>query len=454
MATGAERTLIDWLRLVRDGWLFLAIAVVVGLAVGILVTAVQPTRYRATSTLVVTPESGFLAPGDANTLSTVADTVARLLDTQSVLVSTARRYVAAGSPGARAPRQREATLDWLRARLDARQVASAAIVGISATAATQTEADDLGRAASAALSAAVLAAAVALHPPPAPTPQPGQAPRTPQTPQGVVLRAFAAGVPDGKVSPTPTRNLLIGGDAGLLLGLVAAAGLGVARGRIRRPAQLADALGVPLYGVVRTGRRGVAPDDPGLAEARARLLGLRAHNGAGTAVLVTGLMRSERIAEVAEALAHSLASASTTALVDAELGEAALTRRLGLGEATGLAEAIGGSPVAALLVHVNSSAPEFSFLPAGQRDAGAATILAGDGLAASIDGLEREHDFVILCGPGLDRAAEVLSLLGAVDHALLLVPRGSDGRRLERVQRLGDGLRSRLVGALIVDSRR
>jgi capsular polysaccharide biosynthesis protein len=450
MATGAERTLIDWLRVLRDGWPALAIAVAIGLAAGILVTALQPTRYQATSTLVVTPEQGFLAPSDASTLSTVADTVARLLDTQSVLVPTAQRYAAAGGPSARA-RLREASIDWLRAHLDARQVATAAIVTITATAPTQAQAVDLARAASASLAAAVQAAADALHPPPLPPTLPGQTPRTPQLPQGVVLRTFAAGVPDGKVSPTPARNLLIGVDAGILLGLVAAAGLGLARGRVRRPEQLADAVGVPLYGVVRTGRRGIRLDDPGLAEARARLLGLRARDGAGTTVLVTGIVRPQRIAEVGEALARSLASASLTTLVDAELGGTVLTRRFGLEEATGLAEAIGGAPVAAMLVSVNSSEPEFAVLPAGQSEADAATILAAGGLAASIDDLQSGRDFVILCGPGLDRAAEVLSLLGAVDHALLLVPRGSDLRRLERVQRLGEGLRSRLVGALVVD---
>jgi succinoglycan biosynthesis transport protein ExoP len=449
MATGAERTLIDWLRLLRDGWLFLVIVVALGLGVGLLVTALQPTRYEATATLVATPEQGFLAPSDANTLPAVADTVARLLETRSVLEATARRYAAAAeSPEAQAGRRNEATLDWLRDRLTARQVASTAIVEIAATAPTQTQAVDLGRAAAIALSTAVGAAATSLHPPPPTNPQGALL-----APQGVVLRVFAAGVPEGKVSPTPTRNLLIGGDAGLLLGLVAAAGLGVARGRIRRPEELADALGVPLFGALRAGRRGVRPGDPGLAEARARLLALRSRNGGGTAVLVTGILRPQRIGEVGEALARSLASASTTALVDAELVGAALTRRCGLEASPGLAQAIAGAPAASLLVTVTAS-EGLAVLPAGYHEADAATILAGGRLAEGIEELKREHDYLIVCGPGLDRAAEVLSLLDAVDHALLLVPGGIDRRRLRRVQQLGDELRSRLLGALIVRTRR
>ena len=449
MATGAERTLIDWLRLLRDGWPLLVIVLALGLGVGLLVTALQPTRYEATATLVATPEQGFLAPSDANTLPAVADTVARLLETRSVLEATARRYAAAAdAQGVQDGRREEATLDWLRDRLAARQVASTAIVEIAATASTQTQAVDLGRAAATALSTAVGAAATSLHPPP-----PATAQGSVQPPQGVVLRVFAAGVPEGKVSPTPTRNLLIGGDAGLLLGLVAAAGLGVARGRIRRPEELAEALDVPLFGVVRAGRRGVRLGDPGLAEARARLLALRARNGAGTAVLVTGILRPQRIGEVGEALARSLASASTTALVDAELVGTALTRRFGLEASPGLAQAVGGAPAAPLLVSV-ASGEGLAVLPAGHHEADAATILAGGLLAERIEDLKREHDYVILCGPGLDRAAEVLSLLEAVDHALLLVPTGSDRRRLQRVQQLGDELRSRLVGALLVRARR
>jgi polysaccharide biosynthesis transport protein len=449
MATGAERTLIDWLRLLRDGWPLLVVFVAIGLGIGLLVTALQPTRYEATATLVATPEQGFLAPGDANTLPAVADTVARLLETRSVLDSTARQYItAAESREAQARRRREATLDWLRDRLTAGQVASTAIVQIVATAPTQTQAVDLARAAAAALSTAVGAAATSLHPAPPATPQ-----ASPQPPQGVVLRVFAAGVPEGKVSPTPTRNILIGVDAGILLGLVAAAGLGVARGRIHRPEELAEALGVPLFGVVRAGRRGVRLGDAGLAETRARLLALQTPDPGGTAVLVTGILRPQRIGEVGEALARSLASACTTALVDAELIGTALTRRLGLEESPGLAQAIGGAPAAPLLVTVSSS-DEIAVLPAGQHEADAATILAGGRLAEGIADLKREHDYVVVCGPGLDRTAEVLSLLEAVDHGLLLVPTGSDRRRLQRVQQLGDRLRSRLVGVLVVRTRR
>jgi Mrp family chromosome partitioning ATPase len=429
---GAERTLPDWLRLLRDGWFALVLLVVLGLLAGLAATAAQATRYSATSSLVTTPARGFLQPTGANTLPGLAQTVARLLETHTVLRRVARRYAAlAPDQEARRARLAQATDDWLSARLSAEQVASTSIVQVEATGSTQRQAQELARSGATALSAAVTAVG----------------PRS----QGISLPVFTAGTPEGRVSPTPVRNLLIGADAGLLLGIVAALALGAARGRLRRPEHVAAALGTPLLGAVRLRRRGIKAEDAGVAEARARLLALLAQSG-GKAFLVSGDVRPRRLAEVSEALARSFNAAGVLALmVDAELENASLSRRLGLADAAGLAEAIDGASPAELVVSMNSQTPELAVLPAGHASVDAATSLSRTGLSSSIGALSATYEVVLVCGPAFDRPAEVLSLLEAVDHAVVVTMSGSSQRRLDRVRSVGDSLRRRLVGVVVLD---
>src|SRR5205823_12137361 len=121
---------------------------------------------------------------------------------------------------------------------------TSSILKITATASSQTESSQLATAAGQALAQVVNAT--------------GQSSGAP----GIFVQIFAPPEANGKVSPTPARNLFIGGDAGLILGIVAALALGARRRRLRRPEDIADALGAPLIGFVRTASIGTGHADP------------------------------------------------------------------------------------------------------------------------------------------------------------------------------------------------
>ena len=67
------------------------------------------------------------------------------------------------------------------------------------------------------------------------------------------------------------RNNLIGINAGVLLGVLLALAVGLGRRRLRRPAEVAEELGIPVLGVVSRSRRPKPLADRGVAAARARL---------------------------------------------------------------------------------------------------------------------------------------------------------------------------------------
>jgi Mrp family chromosome partitioning ATPase len=438
--SGDDRTLLDWLRLLRDGWPALVLFIGGGLALGLAATAAQATEYKAVGTAVVSSARGFLDPTGADALPALTDTLAQLVETPAVLNRTAPAYAAL------APNQRERDLrramanrGWLRAHLDTARLGSSSIIQISGTAPTQVEAVDLTRAAVAALVKTVASAnrsGRAIGPVGSAT--------TPAA--GIAVKSFARGEFRGKVSPTPVRNLLVGGNAGLIVAILAAVALGLARRRVRGAEDVAAALGTTLLGRVR-GAPGSGVD-PGVAEARARLMALRS-GSTGTVFLVTGTVPADRIADVGAGLARSFAaSAAHVVLVDADLDGRGITRTLGLADAPGLAEVLAGGPPAAVIPASNGGV---SVVPAGIGGGNSADALSGANLGDSLRQLGSEYDFVVVCGPGADRPAEVLPLVEAADGVVLIAASSASGRQLDAVAALGEPLRRRLVGALIVD---
>lgn len=479
-----DRGLLDTIALLRDGWPALIAFVCAGLFIGILATLIQPTKYRATATGVVSPARGFLDPTSAGALPAVSDTVSKLVTTPTVLMETASLYAqGAQSPKAAAERLRVATPAWLRAHLSVGTDATSSILKISATAPSQTEALQLAPAAGLSLAQVVN--------------DKGQ----PSGATGIEVKIFSPPEANGKVSPTPFRNLLIGGDAGLILGVVAALAVGGRRRRLRRPEDIAAALGAQLIGFVRTASIGTGRANPAFAEARARLQALE--NGSkGKVLLVSGTVREDEIAVVAEGLARSLVATSARALlVDADLTSEGASRMLGIGDGPGFADTLGGIDPTSLIVttwtHVpildvagqhrrsvvpqdvddtrkqllarrgeNSAAEQhvrpqrdvlaegsehLSVLPAGRAVEDPASTLGCERLDWSLDVLRQAWDFVVVSGPALDRVAEVISLLRAADYVVLVAAPGASERELETARIVSS--EARRVGALILDRR-
>ncbi|MEA2399568.1 MAG: tyrosine-protein kinase [Thermoleophilaceae bacterium] len=453
------RSLMEWVRVLRDGWPAVIVMVVLGLAGGAAATKLQPTEYSTTATLVTGSVTGFLDPEFAGGLQPVASTVTRLAGSAAVIQGASTGYLGAAKDATTlSRRQKEATIDWLSAHLDARQVADAGIVQLTGKAGTQADARDLTRAASRALEQALAPAGTTV-----PTRSAGPGGTTQATGRGpkfgILLRDFKT-LDDGQVSPTPSRNLLLGGNVGLVLGIVAGLALGASRRRVRRPDEMVAELGIPVLGSV--GRSGGARIDPGLSAARARLQRLR-NPDQGTVFLLTGTASPERTAELGEDLARAFSASSRTVLVDADLAEQSASRRLDVDGLPGLGELLNGHgpqqgtmfrPEQVLVTTIDGETQgDVEVLPAGEAPTDAAAALSGGGLVRSLQNLRLQYDFVLVVGPGLDRPAEVIPLVAATDWSVLVTPHGERAKTLEAAHGMADALAGRVAGALIVDRR-
>jgi Mrp family chromosome partitioning ATPase len=457
----AGRSVLDWLRVLRDGLPAVIALLLAGLAVGGLVTALQPTQYRADATLVAASSRGFLEPEWAQGLAPVAQTITRVAGSAAVLRGAAAGYVAsAPTPADRARRQRETGLKWLRRHLTARQVADSGIVQLSGKASTQADARALTESGARSLQHLV-ETGPGSNVPTGPAPV-GRAKGT-QSVRGIEIRNFQT-ADDGRVSPTPVRNLLLGGNAGLVLGIVAGLVLGARRRRLRRPDEMAAELGIPILATVPAAGSGEGVSRA-LGAARARLQRM-SHPDHGTVFLLTGTASPERAAELGEGLARAFAASSRTVLVDADLSAQYASRHLNLDGLPGLGELLNGRlpqqhnllrPEQVLVTTANGSdhEAEIEVLPAGEAPADVAAALSGATLARSIQSLRLRYEYVIVIGPGFDRPEEVIPLSSVTDWSVLITPRGERARTFEAAHALAltDALAGKVAGAVIVDRR-
>jgi tyrosine-protein kinase len=455
MTIGESRSLGEWLRVLRDGWPAVLLLTLLGIGAGIAATALQPKQYESKTTLVASSSSGFLNPEFATGLAAVTATVTRLAGSAAVLRGAAVDYVASSAdPATRNRRRAEASLDWMSSHLQAQQVADSGIVELSGRAQTQADARALTQAGAGSLERAIAG---------------GRAAGVPTVPRsagagrvrgGAALRNFQTR-DEGKVSPTPLRNLLLGGNAGLILGIVAGLALGTSRRRVRRPDEMVAELGIPVLGSV-TRFRGPGIN-PGLSAARARLQRLRQPDE-GTVFLLTGTASPERTAELGEELARAFSASSRTVLVDADLDGQCASRRLDVDGLPGLGELLNGHgpsqqglarPEHVLVTTVDGVTEDVSLevLPAGARTSDAAAALSGGALVRSLKRLRLQYEFVLVVGPGLDRPAEVIPLVSATDWSVLITPRGERAKTLDAAHGLADALAGRVAGALIVERR-
>ena len=449
------RSLLDWVRVLRDGLPAVVLFVLAGVGAGILVTSFQPTLYRSQATLVAGSSRGFLEPEWADGLAPVAGTVTRLASSAAVLEGAGRNYVeSATDPRVRARRRDEISQKWLEDHLTASQVADSGIVELAGEAETQADARALARAGAESLERQIVSG-------------PGSSvPVNPNAPEagnrGIVVRDFKT-TDEGKVSPTPVRNLLLGGNVGLMLGVVAGLALGARRRKLRRPDEMAAELGIPILATV--------PGDSGkgygraLGAARARLQRLKQPDQ-GTVLLLTGTARPERTAQLGEALARSFAASSRTVLVDADLSGQHASKQLDLEGMPGLGDLLNGRapqqhnllrPEQVLVTTVDGDEDhgEIEVLPAGDAPSDAAASLSSANLTRSLQNLRLRYEFVIVVGPGLDRPEELIPLASATDWSVLITPRGERVRTFEAAHELAltEALAGRVAGAVIVDRR-
>lgn len=394
----------------RRLWI-IVISVVVAVLAAQLVTNLQQPRYEATATLFVTGDvSGGKRTRSADTataiqLATLAQnsstSLAQLAQTRAVAVSAARRL---GMP-----------LADVQGHIRGEAEPGVQIVRVSATAADAQQAAQLSNAAAVALTLAV----------------PGGAQRRPG---GLHLELVdPAAAPGTAVTPRRSLNLLLGGLAGLLIGLALATLRERTDRRIRSSADVGAALGLPVLGELpplkRALRRMSAMDrhaipriaDPyrSLAasivvasdrEQRRRLLVSSPSPGEG---------KSTAAAHVALALAQD---GETTALVECDLHRPSQHREFPSPERP---------PLAQQLLSVNGSLPSgtevqplLKVLAAAGDELPAGLTVRSPEFARALDAASGEHQRVLLDGPPLLGTSDAAVLARRADAVLLVLRAG------------------------------
>ena len=404
-----------------------------GLGAGAITSIVQEKTYGATNPLVVSPARGFLDPQDASELPALADTVARLSETATVLEGTAEEYVRLAPTSEEAKRRRiEATDAWLRDHVSAQTVGASSIIQIKGEGTSQASALDLTAAAADSLSRETGRAQQSFGPAGATT--------------GVLVQKLKPQA-DGQIRPSTVRNLLAGGLAGGLIGVAAAFLLGIARRRIWSREQLMEALDAPILGELRYRKR--SRSAYGRLDTIDPLLeGIWNQRPGPTTLLVTGAAPFEMIEAVAALIATSLAArdgnAPTARPHDEVLGPSwmlELTLPLSLEGAAVLTQGT--------LQPVDSPDPSvISAPPLAAVDKPAWSVAVASPQTAVGDAGQK---LMILNGPRLRNASSLLPLLKSSAAAVVVINSGASARQLRRqIDELEPWFSLRPLGTILV----
>jgi succinoglycan biosynthesis transport protein ExoP len=423
-ASDTPATLQYYTRLVVRRWWLPLSFVVLGVSLALVYTGLQNTAYAARSTILLSP----LDPGTADELPRLAPTVARVVRSDAVLLQ-ARDSYAAGRPAARGA---AITLDELRSRTTVRVPRDTSLFEVTARGRTQQDANRLVR-------AVVGAATRQLA-------RLGGAQRTGPG-QAAQLRVAVLGPPisEGKVSPTPTRNLLLGLNLGILLGIAAALLVrDPQRARVRadvltRYLETPNLIYAPLprTGAVGHLSRVASPSagrtlhvgSDGRQAEGIRLLGGRLSQWFEEdrrTVLLLGDLSPHTLRSVALRLAGHLARIGLDPVViEADFHGGGWSP--GAEQARGLGEVLedgDGEPDAMVVeTSTNGAGPSpVTIVPRGTTHAEPAVLFASDAFSSLLEGFAARDHVVLVVGPPTEFQAEVLALADVADGVVLLVP--------------------------------
>jgi capsular polysaccharide biosynthesis protein len=476
-----SRTIGQWLRLIARRWRVVAAFVLGGLVIGAIYSLVQPTLYESKSTLVLSPASGTLDPQNAQDLPALAQTVARLAVTDAVLLDARQRYVASAPSGERAERSATASPGWMEAHVSAAVVPQTSLVEVTGEDGDQQGASDLTRAVVASVREQVQNLA---PPPPSTTTETTTGETVTEPPAeteaaGLRIDPFGDPTRQGQVSPTPTRNLLLGGNVGLILGIIAVILLADRGLRLRSSSELAEALGLsdvivlpprprPGNGRPRLSARGytLVADEPGRDAFRLLRSRVMAASERGEAVIaMLGSVEPEVMREVgAELAAQMTATGASVLLVEADFHGAPWV--LGRRPPPGLGEALAGGDwrehVMSVPVQVRTSpsarptpAPrDLALLPAGQPPLDPSAAFSSPAFGDFIDQVTAHYRHVILVGPTSEWQAESILLAERTSASVVILPPGLHMAQVREVARSPEADSERLIAMCVMEAER
>jgi hypothetical protein len=404
----------------RRAWIPASLAVL-GACLSLVYTGLQDTAYGARATIVLSP----LDAATADELPRLAPTVARLLRSDRVLVEARPLYLSQSATA----RPDEVTPDDLRARITVRVPRDTSLFEVNGQGPTQLDANALVRAVVRSASGGI--SQLGARPRPA----------TGEAPPPLRLEAFGPTVPEGKVSPTPVRNLIVGVNLGLLLGIVGALLLRDPRRARTRADDLAELLDASdlVYAPLPFPR--LFRDRPFLPAAQPlsdrRKEGIRVLGGRlwrllqqdRRVVLLVGDLPPQTLRSVALELAfHVSRTGIQPVVVEADYHgqgwDGAHDDEEGLGHLMN-GGGNGDGPVEMVVSPSsrNGDGPAaFTVVRRGTAPSEPALAFASDGYKRLVSRLASRHDLVLVVGPASDWRAEVLALAEAAHAVVLLVP--------------------------------
>jgi len=419
-------SLLQLWALVRKSWLLLLISMVLGVAAGAGVSALQPTLYSATST-------GYVVAGNSATVGDAfagSNLAAEKAETYLPLVQS--RSVAERIAADLALPSTDTVVGALKGSTEG------VIFSITATAPSSQLAAKIADSAIRATSAEANALETLTV----------SGESSGQTVVRIVPVELAL-TPTRPVSPDWTRNLAIG----LALGLMAGLGLIVVRHtldrRIRQVADAEETAGTSALGIVPranelvgsvTLTRDMGAAAEALRQLRTNLRFVSVDNPA-RCIVVTSSNEGEGKSTIAGHLASMLAeSGQPTILIDADLRRPVQAAHFGVDGTVGLTQLLAGS-VDLMDVLVPTSQNDLQLLPAGRIPPNPSELVGSGRMQSLLAALKETHT-VIVDAPPLLPVTDAALLTVASDGAILVVQQGKTrieqlalaARKLEQVE--------------------
>jgi capsular exopolysaccharide synthesis family protein len=272
----------------------------------------------------------------------------------------------------------------------------------------------------------------------------------------IVDRAIKPGAPR---SPNLLLNMGLAFVVGVLLGVMAALGLDLLDDSFKSPEDIEREFSLAVMGIIPKPRAGRSLDielsDPrsGIAEAyRSLRTGLQfaTSEGLPRSILVTSSQPAEGKSTTAHSLAVSLAQIGLNVLlIDADLRNASLHRRLRISNEVGLSSYLSGAKLPEEVVQA-STTEGLVLMTSGPLPPNPAELLTGARMPSLLTLAAESFDIVIVDSPPIMGLADAPLLSRLVQATMLVVAANETRRRTARIalKRL-QMARANVIGALL-----
>lgn len=268
-----------------------------------------------------------------------------------------------------------------------------------------------------------------------------------------------ASMVNGKVSPDPVRNLLVGIFLSLFVGGIVALLRDRSDDRVHTIDQIFDASGALPIGQVPSAEKvlALAPSSTRNATIESyRALRFSLERSIGNEAVQTVLITSATANEGRAPLAYNIAAEAAldmrrTILLDADMRRPTLHERLGVSRGPGLSELLVGTATFDEVVKATSN-ENLRVIPAGAEHSNPLELLSSPAMAELLKTLKTKADVVIVNSPSLLRYADGRAIAQIVDGVVFVAKRGTtrqDAMRycIDMIRRTG----GKLLGVVLND---